>query len=419
MNDAALDRLRAINPIPTDPGAPPIEDVRTRIAASEPGAPRRTRRRWRLGAVAPALGAIAVAAVVAGVAVTIHVSSRPASAPPSARGMLGQAEPYASWFEGDTGWVWFTRCTSCAGHPGRTSDWLATTSDGGGSWTTQRTHELLVPPVSGAGHDLWASALGNDAARLVGGGVIVTHDGGRRWQLANAIPSPNPYSVSVAGRVVWAVGDGCRGGCEGSVLRGRSAGSTLRRTPIMPPTGNRVRQIVAVSATSAYLYVPPVGGRAEAWVILNAGRSWSRVAPGCPADSVSGSGTGAIWRSCRPSAGHSAIGVSTDGGRHWVYRPAPFSTGILYPSSARIAWAQKSTGATVRTTDGGRRWHTVWSPLGDSRRVALSVQSASTATETVPLTHTQDGVRRTNLVVYRTTDGGDHWQQTPVPLPSR
>lgn len=419
MNDAALDRLRAVNPIPTDPGAPPIEEVRTRIAAGEPVPAQRTWRRWSPGAVAPALGAIAVAAVVAGVVVTIHVSSRPASAPTPAGGMLGQLDPFASGLDGDSGWVWFTRCTSCAGHPGRTSDWLATTSDGGRSWTTQRTHELLIPPASGADHDLWASALGNDAAGLVGGGVIVTHDGGRRWQLAHATPSPNPYSVSVARGEVWAVGDGCRGGCEGSVLRGRSTGSTLSRTPRTPPTDKRVRQIVAVSATSAYLYVPPVGGRAEAWVITNAGRSWSRVAPGCRADSVSGSGTGAIWRSCRPSAGHSALGVSTDGGRHWVYRPTPFSTGVLYPSSARIAWAQKSTGATVRTTDGGRSWHTVWSPSGDSRQVALSVQSASTATETVPLIHTQDGVRRTNLVLYRTTDGGDHWQRTLVPLPSR
>ena len=256
MNDAALDRLRAVNPIPTDPGAPPIEEVRTRIAAGEPVPAQRTWRRWSPGAVAPALGAIAVAAVVAGVVVTIHVSSRPASAPTPAGGMLGQLDPFASGLDGDSGWVWFTRCTSCAGHPGRTSDWLATTSDGGRSWTTQRTHELLIPPASGADHDLWASALGNDAAGLGGGGVIVTHDGGRRWQLAHATPSPNPYSVSVARGEVWAVGDGCRGGCEGSVLRGRSTGSTLSRTPRTPPTDKRVRQIVAVSATSAYLYVP-------------------------------------------------------------------------------------------------------------------------------------------------------------------
>jgi hypothetical protein len=47
------------------------------------------------------------------------------------------------------------------------------------------------------------------------------------------------------------------------------------------------------------------------------------------------------------------------------------------------------------------------------------VQSATTATEVVSLTHTRNGVRRTNLVLYRTTDGGGHWDRTPVPLPSR
>jgi hypothetical protein len=351
----------------------------------------------------------------------IHVRTQPGR--PSAGpvgGMRGTVDPFASGVDGDTGWVWFTRCTSCERRPGRTGDWLATTSDGGRSWTTQRSHELLIPPVSGAGHNLWASTFGNDPAALEGGGVLVTHDGGLRWQLVDVTPSPNLYSVSVAGGEVWAVGDGCRGGCEGSVLHGRSAGSTLSRTPAMPPTGKRVRQIVAVSATSAYLYVPIGAGRRTAWLTSDAGRSWQQVDPGCASDTVGGSGTGAIWRSCRPKDGHAKVGISTDGGRHWVYRPASFTTGVLYPSSGRIAWAQISSGATVRTTDGGLSWRTVWTPPGhDTHLVALSVQSATTATETLPVTHTQGGVRRTNLVVYRLTDGGSSSIETAVPLPSR
>jgi hypothetical protein len=236
----------------------------------------------------------------------------------------------------------------------------------------------------------------------------------------HVIPSPNAYSVSVAGAEVWAVGDGCRGGCEGSVLRARSVGSTLSPTATTPPTGKRMRQIVALSATSAYLYVPPVGGRPQAWLTTNAGRSWSRVAPGCRTDSLSGSGTGAMWRPCPPRPGRAEIGISTDGGRHWAYRAAPFSSGVLYGASARVAWMQARGGTIARTADGGRTWRAVWSqPNGHGRPAALSVQSATTATEVVSVSHTQHGIERTNLVLYRTTDGGGHWKRTPVALASR
>lgn len=435
MTDA-LQRLSAANPVPADPGAPPIEDVRTRIAAGEPAPAGRSWRRggrargdgrapragrWSLGAVAPVLGAIAVAAVVAGVVLAIHGHSRPANTAAPAGGMRGHVEPYAAGLAGDTGWIWFTRCTSCAGRPGATSAWLATTADGGRTWTTRRRQQLLIPPASGAGANVWAAAVGeSDDVRLAGGGIVVTHDGGRRWQSVHVIRSPNPYSVSVAGGEVWAVGDGCRGGCEGSVLRGRSVGSTLSATPTMPSTGKRARQVVALGATSAYLYVPPVGGRAQAWLTTNAGRSWSRVAAGCRTDSLSGSGAGAMWRPCLPSHGHAAVGISTDGGRHWVYRAAPFSSGVLYGASARVAWTQAPGGTIARTADGGRTWQAVWSqPHGHGRPAALSVQSTTTATEVVSVTHAQDGVTRTNLVLYRTTDGGGHWARTRVPLPSR
>jgi photosystem II stability/assembly factor-like uncharacterized protein len=416
MNDP-LQRLRAANPVPGDPGAPPIEHVRTRIAAGEPVPARRPRRRWSLGAAAPVLGAFAVAAVVAGVVLVIGVRSQPGSTPEPAGGMRGSVAPYASGLDGVTNWVWFSRCLGrCDGSSEHVSNWLATTTDGGRNWAVTRRPRIAMPPVSRSGHNDWAGSAGNRE----GGGVVVTHDGGGTWQAIQVPHSPNPYSVSVAGAEAWAVGSGCSGICGGAILRGPASGSQLEPTPTTPQHAGGALQLVALGADSAYLYTPFGAGRRTAWLTTDAGRSWLEIAPGCPSNTVSGSGTVAIWRSCRPSAGHSTIGISTDGGRHWSYRPASFSTGVLYPSSAQIAWAQTTTGATVRTTDGGRRWHTVWSPPpGEGRRVALSLQSATVATETRPVTHTEGGVQRTNLAVYRIADGGSNSVEMTVPLPSR
>lgn len=428
MTDAALDRLRAVNPIPTDPGAPPIEGVRARIAASEPGpAPRAARRRVTrtLGASLGAFAVVAVAAVVAGVVLLVHVGAHPkslATVPTFTSGMRGTVSVSAAGLDGDVGYIWFERCTGCHGaHPGNVSYWLARTNDRGRSWTVTKRPELALGDGSGSGISAWAATVGDDPGGLTGGGIVVSHDRGGSWNVVHTAPSPNPYSVSVAGGQVWAVGDGCPGVCGGGILRGAVSGSRLTATPTTPRVGRRAVQIVALGTTSAYLYVPLGSGPAEAWVTDDAGRSWQRVAPGCPADAVSGGGSGAIWRSCRPHSGRSTIGISTDGGRRWAYHTAGVSTGILYPESSRTAWAQTRTGATIRTTDGARRWRTVWTPPSNvnPRLGTLSVQSGAAATETIPVTHTWGGVKRTNLILYRTADGGNHWQRTPVPLPSR
>ena len=366
---------------------------------------------------------VAVAAVVAGVVLLVHVRRHPGTTttvPTFTSGMRGTISVSASRLDGDVGYIWFERCSGCDGaHPGHVSYWLATTNDRGRSWTVTKRPELLLGRASGSGMSVWAAAVGDDPRGLTGGGIVVSHDRGRGWKVVHTAPSPNPYSVSVAGGQVWAVGDGCPGVCGGGILRGRVSGSRLTATPTIPRVCRRAAPIVALGATSAYLYVPLGSGPAEAWVTDDAGRSWQWVAPGCPAHTVSGSG--AIWRSCRHHSGGSKIGISTDGGRRWAYHAAGVSTGILYPESPRTAWAQTRTGATIRTIDGGRSWHTVGTPPSDARprSAALSVQSATSATEAVPETHTQDGVQRTNLVVYRTIDGGSDWQRTLVPLPSR
>jgi photosystem II stability/assembly factor-like uncharacterized protein len=198
--------------------------------------------------------------------------------------------------------------------------------------------------------------------------------------------------------------------------------------------------IIAVNSSSAYTFTPTGdSGARQAWVTRDGGRSWQSVAPGCPEDLITvfptvGDRHGTIWRSCAPSRngapdsdGHKKLGISTDGGRRWVYRSVPLPVRTLYPESAQIAWAQGLSGTSLRTDDGGRSWHTVWTvsknlsvPRGNSSAgPTLTARSATAATEIVPVTHTdaRDHHTLTNLLAYRTTDGGSHWQRIAVALP--
>ena len=252
-----------------------------------------------------------------------------------------------------------------------------------------------------------------------------------------------PAFVSVADGTVWANAERCRGPyeCVYPVLRGPASGSRL--TPVPTTPGNRGDlNIIAVSSSSAYMFSPTGdAGARQAWVTADGGSTWQSVAPGCPENLITvfptvGHRGGTIWRSCAPNShgapdsdGHQKLGISTDGGRRWVYRSVPLSVRTLYPESAQIAWAQALSGATLRTDDGGRSWHTVWTVNKNlslphasfGHAPTLTARSATAATEIVPVTHAdaRDHRTLTNLLAYRTTDGGTHWQRIAVGLPQR
>ncbi|MGH3265486.1 MAG: hypothetical protein ACRDNS_26225, partial [Trebonia sp.] len=268
------------------------------------------------------------------------------------------------------------------------------------------------------------------------------HDGGRTWTLVSVPRSPRPDSISVADGTVWANASRCRAPyrCVYPVLHGPASGSRLTPVPTTPSDRGDLN-IIAVSSSSAYMFSPAGdAGARQAWITDDGGRTWQHIAPGCPESLVTvfptvGDGHGTIWRSCGnsngapDSDGHQRLGISTDGGRPWVYRSVPFSIRTLYPESARIAWAQNQSGTTLRTDDGGRSWHAVWSLKNNlllsrgsiGHDPTLTPQSAVAATEVVPVTHTdaRDHDNLTNMLAYRTTDAGAHWRRMAVALPHR
>ena len=353
-------------------------------------------------------------------------------------GMLGTISANWSGFSGAAGFIWLVQCIGCHGESGHPHGWLATTTNGGASWSVELRHRFIADAPAWDGENGWTASNGGGASRFT-----ATHDGGRTWTTVRVPRSPRPAFVSVADGTVWANAERCRGPyeCVYPVLRGPASGSRL--TPVPTTPGNRGDlNIIAVSSSSAYMFTPTGdAGARQAWDTHDGGSTWQRVAPGCPENLITvfptvGDRHGTIWRSCAPNSngapdsdGHQKLGISTDGGRRWVYRSVPFSVRTLYPESAQIAWAQALSGATLRTDDRGRTWHTVWTVNKNlslphasfGHGPTLTARSATAATEIVPVTHTDHATHRTltNLLVYRTTDGGTRWQRIAVALPHR
>jgi hypothetical protein len=100
--------------------------------------------------------------------------------------------------------------------------------------------------------------------------------------------------------------------------------------------------------------------------------------------------------------------------------------------NARVAWALNGDRELLRTTNAGATWQPVWSAtnprvsplsrsitkLSASPLPILSVQSADSASIVTLINRgtTARVAKLTNLVVYRTSNGGQGWQAFPVRL---
>ena len=176
------------------------------------------------------------------------------------------------------------------------------------------------------------------------------------------------------------------------------------------------------------------------------GRSWQPVTPPCPAGELgrlaNGASGNAVWVVCArllkapvPRNAHLTLARSTDGGRHWADLPTPFSAGvtpILSPVSPSVIWAQNGSGAVLRSTNAGATWQTVWSLAQQAPRLRshhlpgtypgdLIAQNPQNATMQLSLVHGRPGssAAYTNLVRYRTTDGGRTWKTKVISLAVR
>ncbi len=442
MTDDLIEQLRARNPAPTPPSPPPIDDVLARIAAGERPARRRWQRwpRW----AGPSLAIVSAAAVAAVALVSFHGSHHPASPAGHATGHIaitalspGEAmrgslqSPVLAFGPDGTGVIAWTQFrVASTVHP---KPWLATTSDGGRSWSVEpRRFSLFANPVFDGSRAGWTQGV--DPHRILR--FYVTHDGGRSWTPAESAAGADSVTgdVSVAGGVVWAVGTtSCAGtGCRWIVMHGPASGDRLPATAAqpLPPTNQNTTTISASSATTAYV-AAPAAHRTVIYATHDGGQHWQRFRDPCSGGStefgVIATSTDSLWRVCVRSKQFFAE-RSTDGGARWSGQRLPFIPLYAFkPVSSQVAWSQDVHGTIYRTADGGVSWQPVWHSGGPHGRSMpglspiLSAQSPDDASLLVQLTRgptSRDRVpRSTNLIVYRTDNAGQSWNPSVVKLP--
>ncbi|MGH3261115.1 MAG: YCF48-related protein, partial [Trebonia sp.] len=355
------------------------------------------------------------------------------------RSLAGEAmrgslqSPVLAFGPAGTGVIAWTHSTSP--NPAHPKSWLATTRNRGRSWDVgRRGFSLFSAPAFDGSRDGWAMVIdAHQALRF-----FASHDDGQRWVPARSAAAADsvPGDVSVAGGVVWAVGTGsCTGtsaSCRWVVMRGPAAGDRLPATAAQPlaPTNQNATTISAASATTAYV-TAPTGHGTVTYATHDRGRHWRQLPDQCSDGSTelgaTATVTGSLWQICsRPK--RLLVQHSTDAGTHWTSAPLPFrAPHALQPITGQVAWSQAARGTIYRTTDGGSSWQAVWHPGGPHGRSMpgaspiLAAQSADDASLLVQLTTgptSRDRIpHATNLIVYRTSDGGANWYPSVVKLP--
>ena len=180
------------------------------------------------------------------------VLCRRRTAPGFVGGMRGKISANWSVFSGAAGFIWLVQCIGCRGESGHPHGWLATTRNGGASWSIELRNRFIPGSPVWAGNNGWTGSNGSG-----GGRFTATHDGGRTWTTVSVPRSPRLGFVSVADGVVWANASRCRAAyqCVYPVLRGPASGSRLTPVPTTPSDRGDLN-IIAVSASSAYAFSP-------------------------------------------------------------------------------------------------------------------------------------------------------------------
>ena len=431
------------------------------VAKPSPGVRRqRPRRRW-IELLGPGLGLAATVGVVilivviaGGIRVRDHATTpstlrtvpgtpppAPTSLLPAHGGMRGLLSTPMLSGSGAHLTTLFDQCPRCRARlrePG--TQWSSRSADGGLTWRTAR---VATPPhadlgsLAQSGDMVWTSGyLGNTPT------IFVSHDGGVRFVAATTAAAPAADSpITVDDGTVWALGNRCDGHtCRAVVLSGPAGGDRLTATasqPALRPHVNGVQAIVEAHGSSVVVNGGFAATDLQTFVSHDAGRSWSEVSYPCdrPVEGdIYPTSDRSLWAVCLAtraparSAGHPRPGTprdiirrSNDAGRHWTTTATLTQLQpSLTPVTDEDAWIIGYSGVVRRTTDGGRTWQTVLrAPVPYQSGPQLVVQDAQSAAILVTATTGSLGAhdRRTDLVAYRTTDGGTHWTPTVITLP--
>ena len=466
-DDPVIRKVAAVRPpVPEDDLSPDgwrALAIRERVL-SAPAPSARPRGRW-MGALGPGLGIIATVAIVVAIVViaggsharrdvttpaTVHpvpetALPAPTSLLPAHGGMRGLLSTPQLFGSGSDLTAIFGQCPSCRTRlRGEGTLWQSRSVDGGRTWHTERVSTPKTADLgmaAQAGDAIWATGDFGETTPA----IFVSHDDGPRYTAAATAATPAADSpLTISDGTVWALGNRCDGHtCRPVVLSGPVGGDRLTATasqPGLPPHVNGVQAVIGAHGSTVVFNSVNSATDLQTFVSHDAGRSWTRVSYPCqrPVEGdIHPTSAQSLWAVCLatrapakatrngtsvPGAPQDIIRRSSDGGHHWTTTSTlTQEQPTLSAVTDQVAWITGANGTVKRTTDGGQTWQTVLqTPVGADGGAELAVQDAQTATTVVAASTggVTDHRRRTNLVSYRTTDGGAHWTPTVIKLPT-
>lgn len=263
-------------------------------------------------------------------------------------------------------------------------------------------------------------------------GLWLSGDAGETWR--RTLADWTVTSVAGSGSGLWLTAQHCDAEktCPTQVLRQPLARhGTARVVSSLPLDG--VDGVDELSPAEV-LVIGTVAGKPALAVSTDFGHHWQGEDLPCrqqPGSASLAAASGVVWIACltkptgpAPGAGAYAVYTSADLGRTWMTRshhPIVGSGVTLLPVGRNVAWAEvggRDTTTIVRTADGGDRWNPVPLPnAGADAVVPYIALVAHTADRAICLAQLMTA-RGTTFVAYTTTDAGNHWRKTPVPIPN-
>ncbi len=221
--------------------------------------------------------------------------------------------------------------------------------------------------------------------------------------------------------------------------------SALRWRNVGPPRGGRVNAVSGVPGEPTTFYFGSVGG--GVWKTINSGRTWTPVFDSQPVASIGAIGvapsspstvyvgTGEADMRSQISYGN-GVYKSTDAGRTWTHLGLegtrqigrvivdPQNPSVVFVAALGHAYGPNPERGVYRTRDGGRTWQKVLFRGDDVGAIDLQFDPSNSRTIYATLWNT----RRPPWSIYppsygpgggvfKSTDGGDTWQQLTNGLP--
>ena len=324
-------------------------------------------------------------------------------------------------------------------HQREVSSWQERTSDGGRTWTVGPVAHTGIGrnPTPVPSTQIGLAFGSNSGAWAYQPSLFFTRDGGLSWQPEPVRPA-GVGPVAVSGSSTWITGYPCRSlGCHSRLFQTDRVGGSLTLLPAQPTRSGEIDVLLRPSRTTAWVVTSDARGRQQLITTADEGRSWQPRSLPCRARDrfdISGDRPTALYLICISpslsmcdSCGARTLYRSSDNGVDWMRvtssptpaygprTPAQFVQAVGTSTLWAVNTTQIGTGTLLRSTDRGSSWQRVLGttsrPLATESFFAADAQHAWV----VALTPSRaDGIRFT---VYRTSDGGRHWNNTLLPIP--